>query len=57
MMKLTTLINLARRFDYYEESATDFLQDNHIPLTTHNRDAIITLAYTHGWNPCAVRSY
>jgi hypothetical protein len=56
-MKLTTLLNLARRFDYYEESATDFLQDNHIPLTTHNRDAIITLAYTHGWNPCAVRSY
>jgi hypothetical protein len=57
MLKLTTLINLARRFDYYEESATDFLQDHHIPLTSHYRDAIITLAYTNGWNPCAVRSY
>ena len=56
-MKLTTLINLARRFDYYEESATDFLQDHHIPLTSHYRDAIITLAYNNGWNPCAVRSY
>jgi hypothetical protein len=57
MLKLTTLINLARRFDYYEESATDFLHNHKIPLNTHSRDAIITLAYNHGWHPCQVHSY
>jgi len=57
MLKLTSLINLARRFDFYEESATDFLHDHKIPLTTHSRDAIITLAYNNGWNPCQVQQY
>lgn len=37
--------------DTHEESAQDFLDDNAIPYATHNRQALITLAWQHGWRP------
>lgn len=37
--------------DAIEESAEDFLADHAIPYATHNRTALITLAYQHGWRP------
>jgi hypothetical protein len=56
MLRLATLIHLSRRSDFYEESATDFLETNNIPYETHSREALITLAYNNGWNPHPTRT-
>jgi hypothetical protein len=56
MLKLATVLHLSRRSDFYEESATDFLETNNIPYETHSREALITLAYNNGWNPHPTRT-
>jgi hypothetical protein len=37
--------------DIHEEDAADYLEDHGIPVFTHNRQTLITLAYRNGWRP------
>ena len=45
------LLEKAVHDDSDEEDALDFLQDHRIPIASHSRIYLITLAYQHGWRP------
>ena len=50
-MTLQAILSLSITSDQYEEDAQDYLDDHSIPYSTHNRQALITLAYRNGWRP------
>lgn len=49
--ELQQLLDQALASDLHEESAQDYLDDHGIPCFTHNRQALISLAYRNGWRP------
>lgn len=49
--ELQSLLQTAILSDEHEEDAQDYLDDHRIPYSTHNRQALITLAYRNGWRP------
>lgn len=49
--ELQSLLQAAILSDEHEEDAQDYLDDHRIPYSTHNRQALITLAYRNGWRP------
>jgi hypothetical protein len=48
---LAAILSSAVTDDTHEEDVLDFLHDHAIPYATHNRQALITLAFHHGWRP------
>jgi hypothetical protein len=49
--QLLSLLEEAVTSDIHEEDAADYLEDHGIPVFTHNRQTLITLAYRNGWRP------
>lgn len=48
---LASLLLEAEQSDFFEEVASEFLEDKGIPLYSHSRQAIISLAWRNGWRP------
>jgi hypothetical protein len=48
---LDSLLLQAETSDFFEEAASEFLEDKGVPLFSHSRQAIISLAWRHGWRP------
>lgn len=51
LLTLSQVLSQAETDDVIEESAVDFLDDRHIPLTSHSRRSICLQAWHHGWRP------
>jgi hypothetical protein len=50
-MTLDDLLAHADSSDYYEEEAQEYLEDNHIPITSHDRKTLYIQAWKAGWRP------
>jgi len=50
-MTLDDILKTSPSSDYYEEDAQDYLEENQIPLKSHNRNAIYRQAWKAGWRP------